>query len=291
MEIFRSLLFIPSNNIKILNKINTLQPDGFILDLEDSVPFNQKIQARKNIRDKLEELDFNNKLKIFIRTNNLDTKFFQKDIEGTINTKIMGYMIPKFEDFNKLNVAIDFITMSEKRKNIPIGENKLILMIESPKGIAELNKLNNLSQRILALAIGWEDFTSNISVFTEITSEMLDFVRMTIVMHAKANQLLAIDTIYKNFTDDERLNLETLKAVKIGFNGKLAIHPRQIEIINSCFIPTDKEIAKMEIILKNKDRIEREGAININGIMYDPPHLKWAQNVSEYLNEIRRIKH
>jgi citrate lyase subunit beta / citryl-CoA lyase len=289
LEIIRSLLFVPSDNLKFINKIKILKSDAYILDLEDSVPLSKKIQARKNIKNKLEELNFDNNLKIFIRTNDPGTDHFKSDIEETINPKIMGYMIPKFENFNKLKDIINFITVNEKKKKISVGKMKLILMVESPKGIKELNKLNNLSKRIIAITIGWEDFTSTISVFTEITQEMLDFVRMTILLYAKANKILAIDTIYNNFGNDDGLKSETLKIIKIGFNGKLAIHPRQIEIINSCFTPTEDEIKRMEIIMENKDRIVREGAININGVMYDPPHLKWALMIKEYLNKIRRI--
>ena len=88
MEIIRSLLFIPSDNLKFLDKIDTLKSDAFILDLEDSVSFNQKIQARENIRNKLEKIDLNGKKEIFIRINDFDSGYFQEDIKETINPKI-----------------------------------------------------------------------------------------------------------------------------------------------------------------------------------------------------------
>jgi citrate lyase subunit beta/citryl-CoA lyase len=291
MEVYRSLLFVPSCNEKMLDKIDVLNPDAFILDLEDSVPEFQKEKARENIKNILGKIDSSTKIKVFIRVNSLDSEYIDKDIEETINSKIAGYMIPKFDDFTKLGDAINLISEKEKEKNIEIGKIKLILMIENPKGIIELNRLyaiNQLSQRIVALTIGWEDFTQSINVFSEITPDLLDFIRMTILLYAKASNLLAIDTIYKNFSDDEGLRSEAIKAVKLGFNGKLLIHPKQIDIINSCFAPTGEDIEKMEIILQNKDKIEKEGAINVNGIMYDPPHLKWAIKVKEYLSNIKR---
>ena len=287
-KIFRSLLFVPSSSEKMLNKIDVLNPDAFILDLEDSVPFALKELARNNIKKKLETIDENSKINIFIRANELCTDNFYKDIEETISTKIIGYVIPKFENTNSLKKAFKFISNKESEKGIQIGKIKFILMIENPKGVLELSKINNFDQRILALAIGWEDFTREINVFTDVTDNLLDFVRMTVLICAKANGLLAIDTVYKNFSDSQGLKSEAIKILKMGFNGKFAIHPNQIDIINSCFIPTNEEIGKMEVILKNKDKFEQEGAININGAMYDPPHLKWALKLKEYLNEIER---
>ncbi|MCL5072801.1 MAG: CoA ester lyase [Actinobacteria bacterium] len=289
MEICRSLLFIPASSEKMLNKIDILKPDAFILDLEDSVPAFQKDQARKNIKNKLEKMNSGTKIKLFIRANDLGSEYFYKDIEETIDPKIAGYMIPKFENFNKLNEAISLISKKEKEKNMESGRVKLILMIENPRGIIELNNLgryNHLLQRLTALTIGWEDFTKDITDFDEVAPELLDFIRMTLMLYAKANKLLTIDTVYRNFTDDEGLKREVIKVSKLGFNGKLAIHPRQIDIINSCFMPSDEEIKKMEIILLNKDRLEKEGAINIDGVMYDPPHLKWALKIKEYLTKI-----
>ncbi len=287
-KIFRSLLFVPSSSEKMLDKTVTLAPDAFILDLEDSVPFELKEKARSNIKKKLETIDKNSKLNIFIRTNELCTDYFYKDIEETISTKIIGYVVPKFENTNNLKKAFKFISDKEREKGIQTGKIKFILMIENPKGILELGKINNFDKRILALAIGWEDFTREINVFTDITDNLLDFVRMTVLIYAKANELLAIDTVYKNFSNNQGLKSEAIKILKMGFNGKFAIHPNQIDIINSCFIPTSEEIEKMEIILKNKDKFEQEGAINIDGTMYDPPHLKWALKLKEYLNEIGR---
>lgn len=286
MKIFRSLLFVPCSSTKMLNKIDVLNPDAFILDLEDSVPFKLKELARENIKKKMEKIDVNSKLNIFIRANELCIDHFYKDIEETISTKIIGYVIPKFENINNLKKALKFISNKESEKGIQTGKIKLILMIENPKGILELGKINNFDPRILGLAIGWEDFIKETTFFSGVTYKLLDFIRMTVLICAKANGLLAIDTVYKNFSDNKGLKSEAIKILKMGFDGKFAVHPNQISIINNCFIPTNEEIEKMEIILKNKDKFDQEGAININGVMYDPPHLKWALKLKKYLDEM-----
>lgn len=286
-NLLRSLLFVPSNNKKMLDKIDVIGADGFILDLEDSVPINEKEISRRNISSKLKHLE--SPKKIFIRINDLDTDFYVDDIKSTLNEKIFGYMIPKFENIRKLKETIKLIEIEEERNNLTKGRINLILMIENPRGIIELSKLEdfgNKIDRIFALTIGLEDFTRNIVIFSSISEELLDYVRFQILLYAKAFNILAIDTIYKEFSDELGLENEVSKIVKMGFNGKLAIHPGQIGIINKGFLPSSEELNKMNLIIENRRRIENEGAISINGVMYDSPHLKWALKVRQYLDRL-----
>ncbi len=287
MEILRSLLFIPSVSIKMLDKINMLKPDGFILDLEDSIPANQKEHARQNISRSLKNLTISKK--IFVRTNDLDSQLYKNDIKETICEKVAGFVIPKFENILKLKEVINFVESEENKAGINAGSIKIILMIESARGIIELNKFEQLKEntsRIMALTIGWEDFSRDIMVFSEISEAMLDYIRFQILLFSKAYDCLAIDTIYKEFKDSVGLEKQVSKIAHMGFNGKLAIHPSQIEIINCGFLPSKVEFEKMNRLLENRQRIEKEGAVSINGVMYDPPHLKLALKIKEYIDNI-----
>jgi len=286
-KIFRSLLFVPAGSTRMLDKIDILDSDAFILDLEDSVPSALKEEARRNIKKKLEQVKKDLKLNIFIRVNELCTDHFYNDVEETMCPEILGYVIPKVEKASNLKKALKFISDKESDKGIKKDKIKIILMIESPKGILELGKISYSDKRIISLSIGWEDFSREMDAFTNMTDNMLDFIRMTVLVYAKANNILAIDTVYKNFSDCQGLKSETLKVAKMSFNGKFAIHPNQIEIINNCFKPDEKEIRKMEIILKNYDKFNLQGAINIDGVMYDLQHLKWALRLKEYLSELK----
>jgi len=274
----------------MLEKISVLKPDGFILDLEDSVPVALKEQARKNIIDKLESIE--TRRKIFVRINDLDSIFFIDDIRTTVGKKIFGFMVPKFESISKLELALDCIEFEEKKVGLFIGEKKLILMIESASGIFELDKLEKLGKkknRVLALAIGWEDFSRDFMVFSEVSDSVLDYVRFQVLFFAKAFNWQAIDTVFKEFNNSVGLEELVLKVAGMGFNGKLAIHPSQIEIINRGFLPSEDDLTKMELILENRQRIEGAGAVNIGGIMYDPPHLKWAMKIKNYIEKIENI--
>lgn len=294
MCIYRSLIFIPSSNTKMLDKIELLNPDGFILDLEDSVPPHLKETARININNKIDTLTSSGLLNlkdIFVRINDLESSLASKDVEVTLRPEVCGYVIPKFEGIGKLQSLENELLKKEKSNGITAGKIKLILMVESPKGLSELSNIRNhgrepFFQRIIAVVLGFEDFVRNITVFGNISSDMFDFVRKSMLIYAKANNFLAIDTVYKNFKDTDGLRNDTIKSASMGFDGRLAIHPSQIDIINSCFMPKEEDIKKMELILRNKEKIENEGAISINDIMYDPPHLKWAEDVKDYLDKI-----
>ena len=294
MCIYRSLIFIPSSNTKMLDKIELLNPDGFILDLEDSVPPHLKETARININNKIDTLTSSGLLNlkdIFVRINDLESSLASKDVEVTLRPEVCGYVIPKFEGIGKLQSLENELLKKEKSNGITAGKIKLILMVESPKGLSELSNIRNhdrepFFQRIIAVALGFEDFVRNTTVFGNISSDMFDFVRKSMLIYAKANNFLAIDTVYKNFKDTDGLRNDTIKSASMGFDGRLAIHPSQIDIINSCFMPKEEDIKKMELILSNKGKIENEGAISINDIMYDPPHLKWAEDIKDYLDKI-----
>ena len=286
MKILRSFLFIPADKERMLDKINILSADAFILDLEDSVSVNNKEIARINISNKLASLDIKDKM-IFIRVNDVDSSHIFKDIDSTIGISVYGYMIPKFEDTKKLEKIIDYISDKETELKLD-SKSKIILMIESSKGLLELNKLGDLYDRIIALALGAEDYLFSLSEFGMISDTMVDFARKIIILHSKANSLLSIDTVYRDYKNSQSLKDELEKIKGMGFSSKLAIHPDQIDIINSAFTPEAIEIDKAKIILKHKKDIEKKGAISIDGVMYDPPHLKWAQKIKAYLDKIRK---
>jgi len=287
MEILRSFLFMPGDKERILDKISMLAADAFILDLEDSVPVNNKEIARINTSNKLASPDVKDKI-IFIRVNDLDSSYVYKDIDCTMGCNVYGYMIPKFEDVKKLEKIIDYISDKETKLKLDC-KLKIILMIESAKGLFELNKIvDTLYDRIIAVALGAEDYLFSLSEFGTVSDTMVDFARKTIILYSKANSLLPIDTVYRDFKNSQGLKDELEKIKGMGFSSKLAIHPDQVDIINYGFTPGTLEIDRAKMILKYKKDIESKGAISIDGVMFEAPHLKWAQKIEAYVDKINR---
>lgn len=285
MKTLRSFLFIPSDKKRMLNKIGLLSPDAFILDLEDSVSPENKEQARNNIADKLKEPGIEEKT-IFVRVNDIGSGYIYDDINMTISRKLEGYVIPKFENIEKLKEIFKFILKKENEVKIQPGSIKIILMVESSKGLLELNKIKSPLDRIIGLALGAEDYLFSLSGAKEISGEMVDFARKIIITYSKSNNFLSIDTVYRDYKNNQGLKDVTGRVAAFGFTSKFAIHPEQINIINSSFTPTKKEVEKAKIILNHKKDIEKKGAISIDGVMYDPPHLKWAKKITDYMDNI-----
>jgi citrate lyase subunit beta / citryl-CoA lyase len=280
----RSFLFIPAQNAGMLAKINVFRPDAFVLDLEDAVPAQQKPEARKNILAQMAESHGRSALPpVYVRINDLDTPYPLDDIHGTFHERIAGFIVPKFESFVKLADIGSAIADLEKKTKRGTDETRLILQIESMKGLRELFRAEEspLLGRVAGLALGGEDFASSLSSFSEIDADMLSFARKMLVMHARSFGILAIDTIYRNFQDSAGLEEESRKVARMGFDGKLAIHPDQVDVINACLSPSNQDLERVKNILENQSRIEETGVIEVDGVMFDAAHLKWAQKVHE----------
>jgi citrate lyase subunit beta / citryl-CoA lyase len=288
----KSLLFVPADKNTMLNKINSLDANAFILDLEDSVSSDNKEVARKNISSILPSLKGKGKT-IFIRINEADSAEVIEDLKMTFSPLVDGYIIPKFERLNQLKEIIKRI--KEKEKNCNKEDTSLILMIESPKGVLALRELANkkdeeIGRRLLGIALGGEDYKESLTLSRKISKETLGPVRQEIIFFARSLGILAIDTVYPDFKDIDGLKSELDVIISIGFTSKLAIHPCQVPIINESFYPLKNDIDEVEKILKHEDKIKNQGAININGVMYDMPHLKWAEKLKKYINDLERNK-
>ena len=226
---------------------------------------------------------------IFVRTNEAESNQAQKDIEGTYSPLMDGYVIPKFEDSNLLEGFIDRLKKLEDKEGAQ--KTSLILMIESPAGVAELRRMSisekkEITERLIGVTLGGEDYRESLAVSREISKDVLAPVRDEIVIFAHSRGILAIDTVFPDFTDDEGLRYELGKVVSLGFTSKLAIHPNQLSIINESFYPSQRDIDKAEMIMTHGKELEVKGAISIDGTMYDMPHLKWAKKLKKYIDEI-----
>jgi len=289
----RSFLFVPADKQRMLDKIESIESDAFILDLEDSVSSQNKSQARQNI-SKVMSLPVKRGRAIGIRINELTSKESKKDLEETLISGLYCYMIPKFENIFILEEFIDQLKVFEKDRNIK-NITKIILMVESSKGILELRGLKpdshkQIFKRLIGIALGGEDYRESLTISREISRDVLDLARNEIILFASSYGLHAIDTVYPDFKDTQGLSIELDKIISLGFTSKIAIHPSQVGIIDKSFYPLEVDIERMELILSKKDEILKNGAISIGKTMYDMPHLKWALKLKEYINDLNKGK-
>ncbi len=298
----RSVLSIPSNREKMLLKAKKLSPDVVMFDLEDSVPVEEKDHARNQLIRFLKEEKVAAPL-ISYRINPMTTPFAYRDIieivEGA-GESIDILVIPKAESAYEVGAVDILLSQIEKA----LGLEKKILLevsIETAKGMLKAEEIVFSSDRIISLVFGIADYSISLGMFFKGYSghgEEEDFYPghrfhyplSRMVMVAKAKGILAIDAPYGNFKDPEGLKRSCMISRYLGYDGKWAIHPAQIETINQIFSPSPEEVERCKkITTAYEEALKRgEGSVSVDGRMIDGATLRLALQLMERHKQISK---
>ena len=276
----RSLLFVPGNQPNMLTKAASFSPDAFVPDMEDSVAWDDKSQARETVSANLEMLA-NTGIKVIPRINSLDTGLCETDLEAIVGPHIYGVSVGKINTPADVVVISEAIARLEPEHNITKGSIKLVLWIETAVGILNAHQILSSDDRIIAAAFGAEDFTNDMEIERNEDDREILFPRSQVAIAARAAGVLALDTPFFGFRDPDSLKLNSEQSKSIGFKGKFAIHPLQVEIINQCFSPSKKEISHaMEVIKVFEEAAANgRGSTSLNGQVVDVPVVKRAESL------------
>lgn len=279
----RSMLYLPGNSPNMVQDAHLYGSDSILIDLEDSVVISEKDAARNLVRNALDNIDYGD-IEVTIRINPVHTDFYEDDLKAIIPGKPDAIRVPKSESAEQIIKVDEFITELEKENNIEVGSTKLMPMIESAKGVREVNEIAQASSRNVALTIGGEDLATDLGVTRTKGSEEIFTSRSLIVLAAKAAGIDALDTIYSNVNDIEGLKRETELIKKLGFSGKAVIHPKQIKPVHEVFNPKEEEVREARKIIDAAEEAERkgQGAIIVNGKMIDYPIVDRAKRTVAY---------
>ena len=270
----RSRLYIPGNQPKLMLNAGIHHPDGIILDLEDAVAPSEKASARLIVRNALRVLDFFGAEKM-VRIN--QGKLGLRDLEDIVPENVNLILLPKVETAEDIRVAAEKVDQLESRHE---KTDRIFFMpiIESAKGILNSFEIATACDRIVALAIGLEDYTADIG--TQRTGEGKEsfFARSMIVNAARAAGVQAIDTVFSDVDDEEGLRASVAEAKALGFDGKGCIHPRQIRPLHEAFLPTRSELEKALNIKAAFDDAQAKGlgVVSLGSKMIDAPVVKRA---------------
>ena len=290
MQDFKSVMFVPGSNEKMLGKATELNADLILFDLEDSVLPENKQAARTLVGTKLSELKKSNnecvKDKMFgVRVNELVSQEMFIDLEAVLPSRPDVIVVPKLETADDL-VKIDAMLAGlEAQFELPAASTKLIpLTAESPKAMFEFGGLKNVSNRVIGLTWGAEDLSNAIGAENGrddngVWIPPLQLAQSLCLLKAKDLGLQAIDTVYPDIKnlDGLRAECETVKA--LGFTGKLAIHPAQLQVINDVFGSSAQDIEQAQRIVKLFSDNPNQGALKMDGKMVDIPHLRAAERL------------
>jgi len=287
--LMRSLLFVPAHNERLMNSAARSQADVLLLDIEDSVqPVTNKAVARSNIVSYIEEGRFNNHL-VFPRVNDRESGQLLKDLTELSIPGISGFMYPKSytgQDVYFIDKLLDTI---EYEKRMPVGTFKLIPLIETAAAVLNAQDICKASRRVIAIAFGCEDFISDLEGIHDEEHESLFTPRALIAMAARANNVIPIDTVHINVHDLIDLEKNLVIAKKLGFEGMLALNPKELNLIHQYFSPSKEEVEEAQEMLKLAKEAEREGkgvAVK-NGKFIGPPMVLSAKKTIEKDNLIK----
>lgn len=275
---YRSLLFVPGNQPKMLIKASAFRPDAFVPDMEDSVPMAEKGNARQVIQAHLKDLS-DSGIPVIPRVNARDTGITIDDLAAVVSAAIHGISIGKVGTAEDVRWLCDVIGELEGANDLPVGSIKLIVWIETALGICNCLDICRASERIEAVAFGGEDFTHDMEIERLEDDSNVLYARHAICIAARAANVAALDTPYFQFRDESGLIDNARAARKIGFKGKFAIHPAQIDRLNEVFSPSPDEIAYAERVVNAFEEAERQGrgSTSLDGKVIDIPVVKRAR--------------
>ncbi|MCX7774988.1 MAG: aldolase/citrate lyase family protein [Spirochaetaceae bacterium] len=267
----RAMLFAPGNNPGLLQHAGIYGADSLIFDLEDAVSIHEKDAARILVRNALATIRY--PCEVGVRINHISTPWGFDDLAAILPARPDFIRLPKCEEAEEIKRIDDIVTKAERRYGFPEGSIRLMAAIESPRGLRNAFEIASASPRMMALAIGGEDFATSLKTTKTKDGAELFAARSMIVYAAREADISPIDSVFSDLQDEEGFIRETELARQLGFDGKSCVHPRQIELVHRVFTPSEKEIQSAQRILKayREAMARKAGVVAVDGKMIDAP--------------------
>ncbi len=283
-QLFRSLIFVPGNNSRFLQKAKKLKADIVCFDLEDSVPDNEKENARKLIKSALKSRK-SYVSSIFVRTNSLTSGEIPSDLKQVVQKGIDGIVIPKvnnIKDMKKIEKILSGLEKTRKLKPIQI-----IPSIESAEGVVNVFSIASFGKRVSAVVFGIFDLLNDLGIEYTKESQGAKYSRAKIPIDAHAAGVAVIDAIWQDLKDPKGLEKDCKIGKSLGYSGKSIIHPDQIPVVHKLFHPNKSEIlwAKKVCKVYLESTKKGKGATTVDGKMIDEVHFKQAKVLLELVKQ------
>lgn len=259
------------------NPVNMIQAafyneDMLIYDLEDSVPAAEKDAARLLVYQILKEHRPKDKY-VVIRVNGIYSEYLEEDLQAAVRANPDCIRIPKVEYAREVQSISERIARIEERVGLEAGKIQLICNIESYMGVLNAGEIAKADQRVVALALAAEDLTASLKAQRTKKGLEVFYARSAVLLACRAAGVDALDIVFSDINDEEGLREDTVLAKNLGFDGKTVVHPRQIDVVNSYFTPSTKEIryALRVLAAVEQGKKEGKGAVALDGGMIDKP--------------------
>ena len=279
--LLRSLMFVPGHNEKLLKSASRSIADVLLLDVEDSVmPVSNKQLARDTIKKYVSEGTFKNH-HVFPRINDRESGQLLKDLYALTIDGIDGFMYPKAKLGEDIYFFDKLLETIEAEKGYETGRFKIIPLIETASAVLNAESICKASDRVVAIAFGCEDFISDLEGIHDHEGQSLFTPRAMIAMGARAADVVPIDTVHIDVHDLKDFEENVILAKKLGFEGNLILHPKELEIAHRYYTPSEQEISDAEEMLRlfNEAQAMNKGVAVLNGKFIGPPMVIAAEKI------------
>lgn len=283
--LMRSLLFVPGDSERKLEKGFGAGADVVIVDLEDSVAAGNKAAARKVAANFIAGHRQQTSSDIYVRVNDLSTGLTDDDLAALVPVKPDGIMLPKSNSGQDVQQLAAKLRVHEAESGLPDGGIKILPIItETASGLLAAASYAGASSRLAGLTWGAEDLSAAIGARSARDesgryTDVFRLARATTILAAGAAEIAAIDTVFPDFRDMAGFEAECREAERDGFTGKMAIHPAQVPVINAAFTPSPEAVERSRAIVDAFAAAGNPGVVGIDGKMYDRPHLRLAERL------------
>ncbi|MEN6566045.1 MAG: aldolase/citrate lyase family protein [Veillonellales bacterium] len=275
----RAMLFAPGNNPAVLQSAGIYGADSLIFDLEDAVAVTEKDSARQLVHNAIKYLKY--PCEVGVRINHISTPWGYDDLACILAAKPDFIRLPKAETAEEIKEIDEIITKAEEKYGFPSGSIQMMGAVESPKGLRNTYDMAVASPRMMAVAIGGEDFVTSLKTSKTKGGKELFVARSMLVLAAREAGIQVIDSVFSDIKDDAGFMEECRMIKELGFDGKSCIYPKQIDMVYKVFTPSAKEIEKAQRVLQayQEALAKKAGVISLNGKMIDAPMITRAERV------------
>ena len=293
MPLIRSLFFAPANRPDLVAKFPRFTADCYVIDLEDGTPPADKASARAGIARLVADLRKQARLPgvLTVRVNEPESDHYLDDLAAALASDVDGIVIPKLERVEQLFPALHRLRRLDR--DAPRGEPRFIVGgLESIAGVANAAALCRADPGVAAVYFGAEDLASVLGARRTAGAAEVQYARSHVLLHAKAARIVAIDQAVVEIRDDTHFEADANAGRDLGYDGKICLLPRQLEVANRVFSPSDAELdhARRLIACYDEATARGIGTIDFEGKMIDGPLLKRAQRLVAFGEHLRRTQ-
>lgn len=279
LPVWRSMLFVPVNVPKFVEKAHARGADAIILDLEDSVAPADKEAARTLVESAARRCSQRG-ADICVRVNR-PLELVVRDIEAVVSPSVTALLLPKVDSAGHVRLLAELVDTVEARKRMPVGTTKLVVMIETPEAFGRMWEIAAAHPRNVAMNLGAEDFA--LSTGSQPDPDVLLYPKQQVVLAARAAGIMPLGFIgtVADYQDQERYREAVKRSRRFGFTGASCIHPANVPVLNEGFSPTKEEVAAAERVVAAYEKAQAagRGSIEVDGKMIDVPIVERAERL------------